>query len=216
MNKKLHDLIAIFLIAVALLLAFPASVLADGGDGGSGKQVNGYHVKLVFVEAVKVGKNQFHIQILDAAGMPVPNAEVEVSAMPTEGMVMETEAPAVGMMTSNSGGMDMATEVPATGVMKPNKPAADEHSDETQTIMLNPAIESGEYAGEFSFSTSGEWMLNVHFTVNGETTEVDFPIEIVRSLSLNYAVLAGFFGINAAAVTAAAVLKKRKPVILHS
>jgi hypothetical protein len=146
--------------------------------------------------------------------MPVTNAEVKVSAMPTEGMDMATEAPSVGVMTSNSGGMDMATEAPATGVMKPNEPAADEHSEDILTIMLEPTMESGEYAGNLSFATSGEWMFNVHFTVNGETTEVDFPIDIARTLGLNYAILAGFLGINAAAIATAAVLK-RKPVVVR-
>ena len=154
--------------------------------------------------------------------MPVSNAEVEVSAMPAEGMTehnedeeMATEAPSVGVMTSNNtmDGMDMATEVPSTGVMKPNEPAADEHSEEALMVMLEPTAESGEYAGEMHFETSGEWMFNVHFTVNGETTKVDFPIEIARALGLNYAVLAGFFGINGAVVAAAAFLKRKSVIV---
>jgi hypothetical protein len=149
-------------------------------------------------------------------GMPVTNAEVEVSAMPIEGMEMATEAPSVGVMTSNNSmdSMEMATEAPATGVMKPNAPAADGHAEENITVMLEPTTESGEYAGEVHFDTSGEWMFNVHFTVNGETTEVDFPIDIARALSTNYAVLGGFFGINATVIAAAAVLK-RKPVVVR-
>jgi hypothetical protein len=98
--------------------------------------------------------------------------------------------------------------------MKPNEPAADEHNEEALTVMLEPTMESGEYAGELHFETSGEWMFNVHFTVNGETTEVDFPIEIARTLGLNYAVLAGFFGINGTVIATAAFLK-RKPVVVR-
>ena len=108
----------------------------------------------------------------------------------------------------------MATEVPSTGVMKPNEPAADEHSEEALTVMLEPTIESGEYAGELHFDTSGEWMFNVHFTVNGDTTKVEFPIEIARALGVNYAVLTGFFGINGAVIATAAFLK-RKPVVIR-
>jgi hypothetical protein len=145
--------------------------------------------------------------------MPVTNAEVEVSAMPTEGMEMATEAPAVGVMTSNSSGMDMATEVPSTGVMKPNEPAADTHSEENITVMLEPTMKSGEYAGELHFDASGEWMLNVHFKVDGEITEVDFPVEVGRTLGINYAVLAGFLGINGTAIATAAVLKRKSPVV---
>jgi hypothetical protein len=214
MSKKLNGFITILLAIATLLFAFPKTVFADGGEGTIEKEVNGYHIVLTFVEPVKAGENQFHIQITDAMGMPVTNADVKVSAMPTEGMEMATEAPAVGVMTSNSGGMDMATEAPATGVMKPNKPAADEHSEDVLTIMLEPTVESGEYAGNLSIATSGEWMFNVHFTVNGETTEVDFPIDIARTLGLNYATLAGFLGINATAIATAAVLK-RKPVVVR-
>lgn len=225
MSKNLRGLIATLLIISTLLLAFPKTVFADGGEGGSEKEVNGYRVALVFVEPVKVGENQFHIQITDAMGLPITNAEVEVSAMPVEGMSahdedsgmeMAAEVPSVGVMTSNNSmdGMEMATEAPTTGVMQPNEPAADEHSEEALMVTLEPTDESGEYAGELHFDASGEWMFNVHFTVNGETTEVDFPVDIARALGLNYAVLAGFFGINAAVIILAATLK-RKPVVIH-
>ena len=153
-------------------------------------------------------------------GMPIRNAKVEVSAMPAEGMSehdeneeMAAEVPSVGVMTSNSDGMDMGSEAPATGVMQSNEPAADEHGEEVSKIMLEPTMESGEYAGELHFDASGEWMFNVHFTVNGETTEVDFPVEIARTLGLNYAVLSGFFGFNVAVVAAAAVLKRKSVVV---
>jgi len=222
MSKKLKGLITIGLIVATFLLTFPKTVFADEGDGGSEKEVNGYHVKLVFVEPVKVGENQFHIQITDAMDMPVTDAEVEVSAMPAEGMdthtdaEVESEAPSVGEMTSNSGdmdGMDMAAEEPATGVMTSNEPAADAHGEETLSTILEPTTEAGEYAGELHFEKSGEWMLNVHFTVNGETTEVEFPFEIARSLGMNYGVLAGFLGINATVLTSAAVLKRKSKII---
>lgn len=211
MSKKLNDIVRLLLIMGGLLMAFPKTVFADGGEGGSVKEVNGYHVALIFTEPAKPGENLFHIQITDAMGMPVTKAEVEVSAMPVEGMEMATEVPAVGVMTSNNSmnGMEMATEAPATGVMKPSEPAADEHNAEVVTLMLEPATESGEYAGELHFEGSGEWMLNVHFTINGETTEVDFPVDIARALGLNYAILVGFFGINATAIIVAASLKRK-------
>jgi hypothetical protein len=219
MNKKLNGFFTTLLIISTLLLALPQIVFADGDEGGSEMEVNGYHITLTFVEPVKAGENQFHIQITDAMGMPVTNAEVEVSAMPAEGMEMATEVPSTGVMTSNNdqGGMGMemrmATETPATGVMKPNEPAADAHGEENITVMLEPTTESGESAGEVHFEKSGEWMFNVHFTINGETTQVEFPVEIGRSLGLNYAVLAGFFGINITMITTAAVLKRKTVII---
>ena len=221
MNRITYKKTALLLV-IAILLLKPTTAFADGGEGGYVVTTNGYQVELIFKGPVAIGENEFHIQITDSMGMPVPEAEVEVSAMPAEGMTehaeneeMATEAPSVGVMTSNNtvDGMDMATEVPSTGVMKPNEPAADEHSEEALTIMLEPTMESGEYAGKLHFETSGEWMLNVHFTIDGETTAVDFPIEIARTLGLNYAVLAGFFGINGTVIAVAAFLKRKSLVI---
>jgi hypothetical protein len=223
MNRMMRKNMAVLLI-IAILLITPTAVFADGGENGNIVTANGYQIELIFKEPVTVGENEFHIQITDSMGMPVTDAEVEVSAMPAEEMSahdenseMATEAPSVGVMTTSNNsmdGMDMATEAPATGVMKPNEPAADEHSEESLTIMLEPAMETGEYAGKLHFETSGEWMLNVHFTINGETTAVDFPIEIARTLGLNYAVLASFLGINGTVIATAAFLK-RKPVVVR-
>ena len=223
MNRMMRRNTAVLLIT-AILLITPTAVFADGGGNGNIVTANGYQIELVFKEPVTVGENEFHIQITDSMGMLVTDAEVEVSAMPAEGMSehdenseMATEAPSVGVMTTTNNskdGMDMATEAPSTGVMRPNEPAAEEHSEEALTIMLEPAAESGEYAGEMHFETSGEWMFNVHFTINGETTAVDFPIEVARTLGLNYAVLAGFLGINGTVIATAAFLK-RKPVVIR-
>ena len=222
MNRIMRRNTAVLLI-IAILLITPTAVFADGGENGNIVTANGYQIELVFKEPVTVGENEFHIQIMDSMGMPVTDAEVEVSAMPAEGMSahdenseMATEAPSVGVMTTSNNsmdGMDMATEAPSTGVMKPNEPEADEHGEELM-IMLEPTMELGEYAGELHFDTSGEWMLNVHFTVNGETTKVEFPFEIARALSLNYAVQTGFIGINGAVIATAAFLK-RKPVVVR-
>jgi hypothetical protein len=88
MSKKPHGLISAFLIVSTLLLAFPKAVFADGGAGGSEQEVNGYHVKLVFVEPLKVGENQFHVQITDAMGMPVTNAELTRCSSSSPGAIM--------------------------------------------------------------------------------------------------------------------------------
>ena len=212
MSKKIKGLVSASLIFGILILAFPKTVFADGSGGGIEKEANGYHVTLSFIEPVKAGENQFHIKIADITEMPVTNAEVKVSAMPVEGMeemAMATETPT----TSNNtmGGMAAATEVPATGVMKPSVPAV----EEALKVMLEPTMEAGEYTGKLSFDKQGEWMFKVQFIVNGKTTEVEFPFEVGRSLVLNYGILAGFIGINATVITSAAILKKRKPVVIR-
>ena len=196
-----------------LFLAAPRPAFADGSRGGTEKEVNGYHVTLSFSGAPRSGGNQFNIQILDAMDMPVTNAEVEVSAMPVEGMgemEMAAAAPAVGVMTGSSSSMDMGGEPAASGVMKPSNPAG----EDAVKLVLKPA-ENGEYTGDVHFDTSGQWMFEVRFTVKGEASAVEFPFEVARELGLNYAVLAGFLGINGSVVAAAAVLKKRKPVVIR-
>ena len=202
-------------MASTLILALPGAARADGGGGGLEKEVDGYRVKLVFAKPAQVGENQFHIQINDALGMPVTDAQVEVSAMPVEGMddghgAEEEELP-VGVMTSNNDmdGMEMGSETPETGVMKPNTPSGGHDESESVAVMLEPGHEPGEYEGEMHIEISGEWMLEVHFTVNGETKAVEFPFDVERKLGSNYAILAGFFGINATVIFAAAVLKRK-------
>lgn len=220
MRKQTHSLATLFIVLV-LLLAVPVTVLADGGSGGMEKEVNGYHVKLIFAEPVKSGANSFHLQITDSMGMPVTNAEIEIEAMPVEGMDEHSEAESlpVGVMTSNNdmAGMEMATEEPATGVMKPNNTESESghgsggHAESVEPIkiMLAPSHEAGEYAGEAHFEKSGEWMFNVHFTVNGSANETEFSFDVARALVMNYAIQAGFLGINATVIASAAALKRK-------
>lgn len=220
MSKRIHGWLATLLIVSILLLAFPITAFADGGGEGLEKEVDGYHIKLVFAEAVKVGENKFHIQITDALGAPVTGAEVKAAAMPIEGMDDghgAEEEPSVGVMTSNSDmdSMDMESETPETGEMKPNDPAGGHGEEEAAAIVLEPGHEAGEYEGELHIETSGDWMFNVSFAVNGETKTVEFPVGVGRQLGLNYAILAGFVGVNATVITSAAILKKRKPAVIR-
>ena len=224
MNRIMLRSTAVLLVTAILLLT-PNQAFADGGEDGYVATANGYQIELVFKEPAKTGGNEFHVQISDSMGMPVPNAEVEVSCLPAEdmseheesvsseshstdsmsGMDMPTEAPT----TDSMNGMVMATENPSTGVMRPNnESAADTHDEQPIKVMLKPAHESGEYSGEISFDKSGAWVFNVHFTVNGEMTAVEIPVEVVRAGS-NLGILAGFFGFNATVITIAAIMKRK-------
>ncbi len=212
MNKTTFRILMVLWL-VPILLLTPSLASADGGVGGMEGEVDGYHVKLVFTESAKVGENQFHIQIMDAMGMPVAGAEVEVSAMPVEGMEemdMATEAPSVGVTAINDSmnGMDMGGGTSETGVMEPAEPEAG-HDEEVVTVMLEPGGESGEYEGELHLDKPGEWMFDIHFTVNGKTNVVDLPFEVSRKQNLNHSVLAGFLGINATVITIAAISKRK-------
>ncbi len=90
MNRMILRNTAVLLVT-AILLVTPTMALADGGGDGYVVTANGYQVELVFKEPAAIGENEFHIQITDSMGMPVPNAEVEVSCLPAEGMSTHEE-----------------------------------------------------------------------------------------------------------------------------
>lgn len=225
-------------LAITLLvLMLPGSALASPGDQGTMITVGGYQVSLGFVEPAKTGTNSIHVTILDEMGMPVSNAEVEISAMPieeTDGHVenMQPTEPAMGGME----GVDHSLPTPApldsmAGMAGMDHPAPtavatdsmhgdesghgveeganDTHTEETVMAILEPGHESGEYAGEISFAASGHWMLTVHFSTDGETLEAAFPVDVTGS-SPSGGILAGFAGLNAVLIGVAAITR-RKP-----
>ncbi|MBN8579231.1 MAG: hypothetical protein J0L96_01075 [Anaerolineae bacterium] len=227
--KKTWFHYTVMIFTITILLAVPLqAALADGAGEGLEKEANGYHIRLIFVESPKLGENEFHVQITDAMGMPVTNAEVGVIAMPEEvesDHEEDTSADAHGSDSMSE--MDMPTEeaVPTddmnsmSGMDMGNDPEADEpsthgeaqdsHEDEPTQIVLEAGHESGEYSGHISFNRTGEWVFNVHFTVDGQLTEVEFPVT-VAGLDAKYGILAGFVGINASVMSVAAILKRKK------
>jgi len=216
------------IFTVTIFLAVPLhGVFADGEGEGIEKEANGYHIRLVFVESPKLGENEFHVQITDAMGMPVTKADVGVIAMPEEkmsgheeetgsetsgsdsmsGMDMPTEAPPADDMNSMSG-MDMGTEPESNEASSHDEPQ-ESHEEEPTQIVLDAGHEPGEYSGHISFNRTGEWVFNVHFTVDGQLTEVEFPVT-VAGLDAKYGILAGFVGINASVMSVAAIMKRKK------
>jgi hypothetical protein len=216
-------------LTLAIFLAMPLQiVIADGEGEGIEKEINGYHVRLVFDEAPKMGENDFHVQITDSMGMPVTNAEVEAIAIlernvsghdedvdsdvhgseSMSGMDMPTEAPASEDMNGMSG-MDMGTE-PEANVTNANThdEPQDVHAEEPNQVALASTHEAGKYSGTISLDQSGDCTLNIHFTVDGEMNEVEFPVTVV-GLDAKYGILAGFIGINISVISAAAITKRK-------
>ncbi|MEK6754426.1 MAG: FixH family protein [Chloroflexota bacterium] len=230
MKRLLYTSSTLFFI-IAVLFAYPHAVLANEGEGGQGfeMEVDGYHVTLASQNKWAKGENIIVVTLTDSMGMPVRNADVEVTAMPVEnmpghdesagvesntggmsGMDMPTEAPIAGGM----GEMVMATETPSTGVMRPNnEPASDGHDEEPIMALLEPAHESGQYSGEILLDKPGAWIFNVHFTINGEMLAAEFPVEIYGKNSKT-AILWSFAILNAALVVTAGVMKKQKTVFV--
>lgn len=219
-------------LSIFLLLALPLQgALADGQGEGIEKEVNGYHVRLVFVEEPRVGENDFHIQIMDAMGMPVANAEVLVMAAPYEDMSEhEEDANEETHDADSMSGMDMPEEEP-TEAETDSMPGMDEPTDEAnadshgesqdshssedehgepaiQEVVLEAGHEAGEYEGSIPMNRSGDWIFHIQFTVEGQLNEVEIPIT-VAGIDAKYGILAGFFGINATVLSAAAISKRK-------
>lgn len=218
MTKKISGITARVIIIAVLLMVFPGIALADGGNGGYEATANGYHITLVFSEPVRTGVNEFHVLIADSMGMPISNANVEVIAMPNEampaheeessdemhGMEMSTETPAQEDAHGMSG-MDMSSETETNAHEEAEEVS---HAEEPAAVTLTSGHAAGEYSGEIHLDASGDWIVNIHFTVGDQITEVEIPIEIPRTVS-NYGILAGFIGINATVITAAAITKRK-------
>ena len=223
MNKRKIGYGFRFAIIAILVLSFPGTALADGGDGGYSATANGYQITLVFSEPAQIGVNEFHILISDSMGMPVPNANVEVTATPVEevsahaeepteemhGMEMPTVAPATGE-TDGMAGMDMSSDTPSDemDMNSIDEDDADAHEEEPIRVSLGSGHEPGEYSGEIVLDASGGWTISVHFTIGDQMTEVEIPIEVASTVS-KPSILAGFFGINATMIAAAAIMRRK-------
>jgi len=120
---------------------------------------------------------------------------------------MPTETPPADDMNSMSG-MDMGTESESNEATTHDEPQ-ESHEEEPTQMVLDAGHELGEYSGHVSFNRTGEWVFNVHFTVDGQLTEVDFPVT-VAGLDAKYGILAGFVGINASVMSVAAIMKRKK------
>lgn len=218
MAKKISGIFTRMVILAMLLMVFPGTALADGGNDGYEATANGYHITLVFSEPVKTGVNEFHVLIADSMGMPVSKAIVEVIALPNEemsaheqesidnnhDMEMAAETP-TPQDAHGMSGMDMSNET-ETNANEEVEVAA--HAEEPIAVTLAGGYEAGEYSGEIPLDASGDWIFKIHFFLDNQMTEAEIPIEVPRTIS-NYGILAGFIGINATVVTAAAITKRK-------
>jgi hypothetical protein len=226
MNKiKLHLILAVLLV-LGNTFIFPRAVFASGAGESFEAEVNGYHISLSFMNEIKPGDNEVHVQIVDSHDQFVIPAELGISVMPVEEKGHEaTESqdshgaePPAGHGTDTTS--TSAHTEPASG--HENMPGMDtESGPATQSshdmgtgshaefgmVMLEPEMHDSEYKGVINFDQAGEWNLIVHFTVEDELLEVDFPLNVAGTIS-KYGVLAGIFGLNVAIVSTAAILKR--------
>lgn len=212
MKRTFGRIVLPVLIIALLSLIAPLSVLADGGEHESIQTVNGYQVALAFAEEPGIGENQVHIQIHDAMAMPVPNAAVEVMVMAAkeEGHGEETESDGHDSMSGQEA--DHAEPAESShdsmeGVDKAAAESTNEHEEE-QLDLLEPAHEEGEFSGEITIPSAGDWTVVVHLTINDEAMEVEFPLTVKNNSQGG--ILAGFAGVNITILLVAAALKSKR------
>ena len=83
MKRFAHKTALLLAAILIILLTLPISALADGGTGGNEftQTVNGYQVTLAFEKPAAVGENEIHVLVKDGMGMPVSQADLEVSVV---------------------------------------------------------------------------------------------------------------------------------------
>jgi hypothetical protein len=202
------------------LLMLPGAALAHGEAEGAIVKIGGYRVSLFFPEPAKAGGNPLHVQILDETGKPVNGARVDISAMPIEDWRQHRES-----MKSSAPGMDGVHEMnPAsandmagmhdmTGMhdMPGMQDMAGMAAVPKVTLFNELYRKTGEYFGVIAFPSAGHWILNTHFSINGQMLNAAFPVDVAKG-STAFVILAGFAGLNALIIWVASVTK-RKPVI---
>lgn len=209
-RTKLHYSLIAFLTLVMALIS-PHAALANEIVESYEAEVNGYHVSLGFLTEIKTGENAVHVQILDSQGQPVTPGEVGIMLMQAgQGGHEETDshsAPAADTANEHGSmpGMDMNSEPAAES--SHNMEA--ESLEESVLVALEAGHESGEYSGVLHFERSGDWKVVIHFAVEDELLEVEFPVSVAGTVS-KYGVLAGIFSLNVAIVSTAALLKRIK------
>lgn len=237
MKRLAHKTALLFTATLILLLALPISAQADGGAGGNEftQTVNGYQVTLSFEKPAFVGENDIHVLVKDSMGMPVPQADLEVSVAEADAEHVEA-APAAeaGTMTgmspepsteagtmSGMDSMDAAQPTPETGTMSgmsstDTQPTAEVGTmtavttmdDQMSMTVLTAGHESGEYDGQLAIESDGDQTVLVHMTIAGKLTEVEFPLHVAKSKT-GAIVLGSFFAVDFALISAAVVMKRK-------
>ena len=197
--------------SVISLLLLPGTAPAHGVGEGTTVKVGEYQVSLVFAEPAKTGGNPLHVHILNGAGMPVRDARVGISAIPIDDWRQHQKsmesAPAMGGMH----GMNHAPATASANTMPAMPGMGSMGAMPTMAASNQLPGMGGDYVGAVTFAAAGHWILNTHFSINGQMLNAAFPVDVAKD-STSFAILAGFAGLNALIIWIASQ-NKRKAVI---
>lgn len=200
MAKSNLRVTGIILLALTLLMSFTNQTAADSGARAEEQEVDGYKVSLVLPKGgAQIGHNKLNIQLSDAKGQPVGDAEVTVVAE----LYKEAGAKKPG------GGMDMGSKNDKSKA-KVSPKAPREAPIRSVEAEIEAGHEKGEYEGEVKLQETGHWMIKVVSRIEGRNEPLTFEFETeVSKRGPNWYVLSGFLGINVAVIAAAAITRKK-------
>ncbi|RPI81334.1 MAG: hypothetical protein EHM41_20840 [Chloroflexi bacterium] len=204
------------LIMLVLLFGGSGTAFADGGHDEYVKEVDGFVIELNFETLpIQSGGNQLSVHLHDAVEHPISAALVSVNLV--EGSVdhaeevVESDYPSAEVvhneMNTDSHSSD---EAGAHNEIESDSHSSEDtgHHDESIEIALAEGAEAGEYLGELTFTSPGDWLVGVQFTVEGAVKEATFPVHVTQSGS-QWWVLGSFLMVNMVVIGAAGVLRKR-------
>ena len=200
MRKLYLAIIETLVMAAILVLATAYPVLADAGEARHEvKEVDGYKVKLTFVEGdVQVGHNDLNIKITDPQSQPVTDARVTLVTELYKKITSDTPS-------GGHGGMNMGS------------PSTTASPQETPSKTVNTALVAGEHAGEYEgevdLSQSGHWMISAVFYVQEQEKRVEYLVDL-KEVGPNWYVLSVFFGVIGAIITTGAITKRKTKTVM--
>jgi hypothetical protein len=223
MKNYLRKFSLLVLIAV-FVFANPVSVLADEGEGGHEleAQVNGYHVTLSSQNEWVKGENTIVVTIMDAMGMTVSNAEVEILIAPKADSHADAGSDSHGAPEIDThaepaadahGSQSSHDSMSDTNAQEQESSDTMAHEEETVTpLVMTESHEHGEYLADANLEKSGEHVVQVFFHVNGEMMQAEFTLDI-PGMASKTVVLWSFLVINIGLVFSAGVLKKQSVTV---
>ena len=189
------------LVMSLLILLLVGKFLTQDGSQGATVSTGEYQVSQSFPEAIKVGRNPVNLKLLDSTGIPVSGAHLEISSIAAHPeATMESHTHMMSDMPGMNHGMHAMNNMPG---MNPEPIVARSHGFNQMP---------GDYFAVIPFSTPGQWTLNTHSIINGQTLDANFPIKVVESHTSSFVILAGFAGLNVLIIWIAFV-NRRKAVI---
>ena len=198
-----------FIVGITLLVLGLSACAAPSVAPTVLSGVTGNHKEeLIFKTAVIVGDNDIIVKVNDAAtGEPLRHSDVRLKVekrVQVEPATNDHDNPATKDHETAKVDPHASAKVEShDDVKKKDDHDADAgHDKET----LTAGSIAGEYVGQLNLPESGEWLVTVHFMVEGAEKETAFPVTANRDWG-KFAVLSGFLSVNVAIVTAAAITK---------